>query len=31
MVFEVNNNARAMEVLHSEGITLLTQEEITEL
>ena len=31
MVFEVNNNARAMEILHSEGITLLTQEEIAEL
>lgn len=31
MVFEVNNNARAMEILHEEGITLLTQEEIAEL
>ena len=31
MVFEVNNNARAMEILHEEGINLLTQEEIAGL
>ena len=31
MVFEVNNNARAMEILHEEGVNLLTQEEIAEL
>ena len=31
MVFEVNNNARAMEILTAEGVTLLTQEEIAGL
>ena len=31
MVFEVNNNARAMEILREEGVTLLTQDEIAGL
>lgn len=31
MVFEVNNNALAMEMLGEEGVNLLTQEEITRL
>ena len=31
MVFEVNNNARAMELLREEGVTLLTQDEIAGL
>ena len=31
MVFEVNDNARAMEMLHKEGIPLLTQEELAGL
>ena len=31
MVFEVNDNARTMEMLRKEGIPLLTQEELAEL
>ena len=31
MVFEVNNNAKAMEILREEGVTLLTQDEIAGL